>query len=40
MAVEASDVIFVRNTPLDAVAVVGLARNTYRNMVAKSGVKV
>jgi Cu2+-exporting ATPase len=33
VAVETGDIILVRSTPLDAVAIVGLARNTYRKMV-------
>jgi len=37
VAVEAGDIILVRNTPLDVVAVVGLARSTYRKMVQNLG---
>jgi Cu2+-exporting ATPase len=32
VAVEAGDIILVRNTPLDAVTVIELARSTYRKM--------
>jgi Cu2+-exporting ATPase len=32
IAVETGDIILVRSTPLDAVAIVGLARSTYRKM--------
>ncbi|MGZ4926123.1 MAG: heavy metal translocating P-type ATPase [Halobacteriota archaeon] len=37
VAVEAGDVILVRSTPLDVVAIVGLARSTYRKMVQNLG---
>ena len=37
VAVEAGDVILVRSTPLDAVAIIGLARSTYRKMVQNLG---
>jgi Cu2+-exporting ATPase len=37
VAVEAGDIILVRNTPLDAVAIIGLARSTYRKMVQNLG---
>ena len=37
VAVEAGDVILVRNTPLDVVAIVRLARSTYRKMVQNLG---
>ncbi len=37
VAVEAGDVILVRSTPLDVVAIVGLARATYRKMVQNLG---
>ncbi|HDT13027.1 MAG TPA: cadmium-translocating P-type ATPase [Candidatus Aminicenantes bacterium] len=33
VAVEAADIVLVRSDPLDAVAIVGLARATYRKMV-------
>jgi Cu2+-exporting ATPase len=33
VAVEEADVVLVRSNPLDAVAVIGLARATYRKMV-------
>lgn len=33
VAVEAADIILVRSNPLDAVAIIGLARATYRKMV-------
>ena len=33
VAVETADIILVRNNPLDAVAIIGLARATYRKMV-------
>jgi Cu2+-exporting ATPase len=33
VAVEAADIVLVRSNPLDAVAVIGLARATYRKMV-------
>jgi Cu2+-exporting ATPase len=32
VAVEAGDIILIRNTPLDAVTIIGLARSTYRKM--------
>lgn len=37
VAVEAGDIILVRSTPLDAVAIIGLARSTYRKMVQNLG---
>jgi Cu2+-exporting ATPase len=37
VAVEAGDVILVRSTPLDVVAIVRLARGTYRKMVQNLG---
>ncbi len=33
VAIEAADIILVRNSPLDAVAIIGLARATYKKMV-------
>ena len=33
VAVESADIILVRSNPLDAVAIIGLARATYRKMV-------
>jgi Cu2+-exporting ATPase len=33
VAVEAADIVLVRSNPLDAVAIIGLARATYRKMV-------
>lgn len=33
VAVETADIILVRNSPLDAVAIIGLARATYKKMV-------
>lgn len=33
VAVEAADIILVKNNPLDAVAIIGLARATYKKMV-------
>ncbi|HLA81693.1 MAG TPA: HAD-IC family P-type ATPase, partial [Thermoleophilia bacterium] len=33
VAVETADIVLVRSNPLDAVAVIGLARATYRKMV-------
>jgi len=33
VAVEAADIILVRNSPLDAVAIIGLSRATYKKMV-------
>ncbi|MGZ4949222.1 MAG: copper-translocating P-type ATPase [Halobacteriota archaeon] len=37
VAVETGDIILVRSTPLDAVAIVGLARSTFRKMVQNLG---
>ena len=33
VAIEAADIILVRSNPIDAVAIVGLARATYRKMI-------
>lgn len=33
VAVETADIVLVRNNPLDAAAILGLARATYRKMV-------
>ncbi|MDD5083065.1 MAG: copper-translocating P-type ATPase, partial [Dehalococcoidales bacterium] len=37
IAVETADIILVRSNPLDAVAIIGLARATYRKMVQNLG---
>jgi len=33
VAVETADIILVKNNPLDAVAIIGLARATYKKMI-------